>query len=207
MLTVAEEILGAEEFSRILMSMPIEERHMLQYTIVNTGWYPTSLYRYLLKVLHEESSEGGDELIRKIGAASIRRDVNGVYRMIFKVFSPETVFSVAGRMFTSYYSHGRLEIASGAGEATATYKGCFGFDRLMWIELAGCGEELILAAGGKNQGWTSSVEATVRIARCASGGNRRAQEPAARTGPSSLGPQTQPPSVQPPSITRTCPVR
>lgn len=148
-LTVAEEILGAEEFSRILMSMSIEERHMLQYTIVNTGWYPTSLYRYLLKVLHEESSEGGDELIRKIGAASIRRDVNGVYRMIFKVFSPETVFSVAGRMFTSYYSHGRLEIASGAGEATATYKGCFGFDRLMWIELAGCGEELILAAGGK----------------------------------------------------------
>lgn len=147
---VAEDLLGAEEFARILMSMPIEERHMLQYSIVNTGWYRTPLYRFLLHTLRDGAGGSDDEFIKKIGAASIRRDISGVYRMVFKVFSPETVFSLASRMFTSYYSHGRLEIDSGPGAATARYTGCLGFDRLMWIELAGSGEELIRAAGGKN---------------------------------------------------------
>lgn len=147
---VAEEMLGSDEFSRILMKMPIEERHMLQYSIVNTGWYRTPLYSFLLRTLRDEAGGGDDEFVKKIGAASIRRDINGVYRMIFKIFSPETVFSVAGRMFTSYYSHGRLEIEAGAGEAKAYYTGCHGFDRLLWTELLGCGEELIRSAGGKN---------------------------------------------------------
>lgn len=147
---VAEEILGTEEFSRVLMKMPIEERHMFQYSIVNTGWYPTSLYSFLLRTLRDEAGGGDDDFIKKIGAASIRRDINGVYRMIFKVFSPETVFSVGGRMFNSYYSHGRLEIDSSAGEATARYTGCLGFERVLWTELAGTGEELVTAAGGKD---------------------------------------------------------
>ncbi len=144
------EIGGEPVLERTLARLSNEEQDMLRYKIVQTGWYPISLYRTMWKAILAETG-GGTEIVRKIGALAIRRDINGVYRMIFKVLSPETVFSLSGKLFNTYYDTGTLTIPEKHhGFARAVYEGCRGFDRTMWEELVGSGVELFTLAGGKN---------------------------------------------------------
>jgi hypothetical protein len=148
-LSVGAELLGEETMGRVFASLPSDEREKLRYHVINTGWYPVSLYRTLLGAIMRTSGEGY-ELVRRIGAGAIRRDVTGVYRLVFKILSPETIFSVTGRFFNTYYDTGAIRVQGQHHSARAVYEGCVGFDQAMWEELAGSGEELFRLAGGKD---------------------------------------------------------
>jgi hypothetical protein len=148
-MAVVEDILGAGELERVLLSLPEDERETLESKVLHTGWYPISLYRALWRAI-VETTECGDELVRAIGASAIRRDMTGVYRMVFRVFSPETVFSITTTLFGQYYDTGSVRVESAPYGARVIYEGCQGFDRTMWIELLGSGEELLRLAGAKD---------------------------------------------------------
>lgn len=135
---------------KVLADAGPEVGETLRYRIVQTGWYPISLYRALWASILR--CTGGDyDVVRRIGAGAIRRDVTGVYRMIFKVLSPETVLGLSGKLFGNYYDTGTLTVVDRKhGSARAVYEGCKGFDRAMWEELVGSALELIAIGGGKN---------------------------------------------------------
>lgn len=143
------ELRGATMVERVLASLPREQRSSIEFRVVNTGWYSIELYRALLGAIARESGEG-DALVRSIGAASLRRDVTGVYRVMFKILSPETVLALSSRLFGFYYDTGSITITERkAAYARSEYQGCVGFDRNMWIELLGSSEELLAIAGAK----------------------------------------------------------
>lgn len=149
-LAVATELFGEAKVEQALSTLSPDDGETIRYRVVQTGWYPIGLYRALWGALLGTIG-GGYETARAIGAGAIRRDVTGVYRMVFKVLSPETVLSLSGRFFNYYYDTGKLEIRDRKhGAARAVYEGCSGFDRAMWEELVGSSLEMIRLGGGKN---------------------------------------------------------
>jgi hypothetical protein len=145
-----EELRGAAAVESMYARLPEAARGTVRYSIVNTGWYGIELYRALLEAIE---AEGADQpnFLRRIGGLSIRRDITGVYRVLFKILSPETILALSGKLFGHYYDTGSVEIAEGrSGYARAEYVGCRGFDRRMWLEILGSAEELLTFGGAKN---------------------------------------------------------
>lgn len=149
-LAAAGEIFGEARVQEAINGLSAEDAETIRYRVVQTGWYPISLYRRLWAAI-SATIGGGHDTARAIGAAAIRRDITGVYRMIFKVLSPETVMSISGRFFNNYYDTGTLQVRDQKhGSARTVYEGCIGFDRTMWEELVGSAVEMISLGGGKN---------------------------------------------------------
>jgi hypothetical protein len=149
-LSALEQLRGRAAVDLAITRMPDELSQALRYgTVLPTGWYPTAWYRAMWAGVRAATGEGLD-LARHIGREAIRSDMTGLYRLVFKMFSPETVLSQSRRMFNNYYSHGSLEVIdSRSGYGKAIWRGCEGFDRMMWVEILGSSEELLELAGAK----------------------------------------------------------
>ncbi|MCC6215344.1 MAG: hypothetical protein IT376_10775 [Polyangiaceae bacterium] len=95
-------------------------------TILATGWYPIAWYREAFRAIVATTSP---ELPRAIGAEAIRADLDGVHKLMLRMLSPETVFSLSSKLFGKYYDTGSLRIAEGRnGFTRAEAGGCTGWD-------------------------------------------------------------------------------
>ena len=56
-------------------------------TVLSAGWYPVAWYRELHQAARRVSG-GGDAFTVELGKVSLRRDVNMVYKAIFRLLSP-----------------------------------------------------------------------------------------------------------------------
>lgn len=149
-LAALEELRSKSMVERVLGSLSSDDRSSIEFRVVNTGWYPIELYATLLDAIATVSGEG-DSLVRAVGATALRRDVTGVYRVMFRVFSPENVLTISAKLFGFYYDTGSLAIVEKRqGYARSEYQRCKGFSRLMWVELLGSSEEMLSIAGARN---------------------------------------------------------
>jgi hypothetical protein len=119
-------------------------------SIVTSGWYAIALYRELFRVIRDVTQEGKD-FVHQIGRQCTREDMTGVYKMIAKLISPETLFSLSQRLFSSYYSVGTVQVVeSRHGFTRARWERCRGFDENMWSEVIGSCEQLLEIGGARN---------------------------------------------------------
>jgi hypothetical protein len=131
--------------------------------IVQGGWYPISWYKELFQCIRSVTGEG-KELAFEIGRQCTRDDMSGVYSVLVKLISPQTLFNLAQRLFSNYYSQGTVQvIESRKGYTQARWHDCLEFDENMWTEILGSSRQLLELAGAEN----------VRI-RATSGGHDRA---------------------------------
>ncbi|MBX3248569.1 MAG: hypothetical protein KF901_15435 [Myxococcales bacterium] len=149
-LGAADALAGPEVVAAALHALGPDDANMLQLEVVPIGWYPLALYRRLLASL-EGASGRGDAFLRELGAASVDRDIKTVYRVFFRVLSPETVLGLSGKFFNQYYDTGTLSVAErGRGFARIEYRGCEGFDRRVWSELLAGAEATLRIAGARS---------------------------------------------------------
>lgn len=100
-------------------------------------WYPIARYRELLSAIVAVAGEGRT-LIHAIGVDCAVRDLSGTYRFFARLLRPQTLFSGGMRLFRSYYDTGEVwVVAASASGAHALWKGCYGFDENMWVEVMG----------------------------------------------------------------------
>lgn len=147
----AETLRGAGTRERCYDAMDREVAEPLRYgQLVPGGWYPIGWYKAMWAGVLS-ATQGGPEMIRQIGFECMRQDTAGVYRLVMRVLSPETVFAASSRFFSSYYDTGSLSVVGrDRGFARAAWKGCVGFNRTMWLEVVASGEALIELAGGEH---------------------------------------------------------
>ena len=147
----AETLRGPGTRDRCFEVMEREVADELKYgRLIPSGWYPIAWYRAMWAGVLEGTG-GGPELVRQVGFECMRLDTAGVYRMVMRLLSPETVFAASSRFYSSYYDTGSLTITERShGFCRASWKGCLGFNRTMWLEVVASGEALIELAGGKN---------------------------------------------------------
>lgn len=118
--------------------------------IVSGGWYPVEWYKDLFRGIRSSTGEG-KELVHEIGRQCTRDDMSGIYAMIAKLISPQSLFSLSQRVFSNYYSSGSVEVVeSRKGYTHARWKECRGFDENMWTEILGSCVQLLEIGGAAN---------------------------------------------------------
>lgn len=129
---------------------PHLERGIRYGTIIAASWYPIAWYRDLFKAVATATGDG-DRVVREIGREAARIDMTGVYKMAFKLLSPQAVFGLSSRLYSNYYDTGKVVIVeSRAGFVQARWSGCTGFDRNLWLEVAASCEMYLELSGAKN---------------------------------------------------------
>lgn len=141
---------GRQRLEIALNTCPIELRDAIRFhRIVVGGWYPIEWYRLLMRSFIVGGGGNADVLIRAIGRASTDRDLHGIYRNLLRLLAPGTLVSLYARLFSRYYSSGRLTVdSSEANYMLVTLSECTGFDRNMYLEILGSAERLIELSGG-----------------------------------------------------------
>ena len=85
---------------------------------------------------------------REVGKVSAARDVKGIYRIVFRALSTETLVKQSPRLFRLFYEGGQVDVQEvRSGFARVRYSECRGFDRNLWLDLLGGGEGVLTAAG------------------------------------------------------------
>ncbi len=119
-------------------------------TILATGWYPVQLYCELLSRLAAASGRPADEFTRELGRRAAKRDISGVYKALVKLLKPATLLSLYARLFSNYYSAGKLVVEADRKDyARILLRDCEGFDRNMFMEILGSAEQYLELTGAK----------------------------------------------------------
>ena len=119
-------------------------------SIVPGGWYPIEQYKELFRGILSSTGEG-KELLHEIGRQCTRDDMSGIYSVLAKLISPQSLFSLSQRLFSSYYSSGTVKmLESRPGYSHAVWSSCLGFDENMWSEVLGSCVQLLEIGGAKH---------------------------------------------------------
>lgn len=118
--------------------------------IVPGGWYPIEWYKELFQAIRSSTGEG-KELVHEIGRQCTRDDMSGIYSMLAKLISPQSLLSLSQRVFSNYYSVGKVEgVESRKGYSQARWTSCLRFDENMWTEILGSCAQLLEIGGAQN---------------------------------------------------------
>jgi hypothetical protein len=126
-------------------------RHGFTYRgIVPGGWYPIEQYKELLRGIRAVTGES-KELVFDIGRQCTRDDMSGIYSMIAKLISPQSLWSLSQRLFSAYYSMGTVKMSeTHRGYSHAVWSNCRSFDENMWTEVLGSCVQLLEIGGAKD---------------------------------------------------------
>jgi hypothetical protein len=144
-----DDLRGPAFRQRVLDALPEESGSALKLgSVIASGWYPIRWYRELFKAALSES--GDLDFAREIGRASVRREIKGVHRLLFKVISVDTLQQHGARFFKAYFHPTTVTTERvGPGVGRTRYSKCVGFDKNLWHEQLGCIEELLVQSGVK----------------------------------------------------------
>ncbi|MFO0562805.1 MAG: hypothetical protein U0269_32600 [Polyangiales bacterium] len=151
MLSAITVIEGEAVRSKVEARLPDDLRDALRLgAVVAGGFYPIGWARAIHERALEEGSKGA-QLPFLIGYESTKKDLQGIYAFVAKMFNPGTVLGQGKRLMAMYYGGGTADVLERSStSATLRYRECFGFDRAMFEELAGGSVAIMEACGGRN---------------------------------------------------------
>lgn len=118
-LRYVRERFGEAALGRVLDALPEADRGALGGSVLASSWYPMDA---LLRFMQEAERQLGPQepdLVRRMGRASSEYSLKGIYRIFFKVGSPEFIIARAAPVFSSYYDTGQMKVVESVpGHAT-----------------------------------------------------------------------------------------
>jgi hypothetical protein len=126
-------------------------RSVKHRSFVSGGWYPLREYRNLLGAVMQVT--GHDvEIIETLAREATLNDFrSGIYQLLKLVLSPEFLMRRAGGVFSRYYDTGSLRVVEARhGYAEAQFRGCIGFDRVLWRDAVAGAMAVLEASGAKD---------------------------------------------------------
>jgi hypothetical protein len=119
-------------------------------SLLAANFYPVAWYRELFKSA-ERLVPPGTSLGREVGYASGRRDIAGMYKILLRALSTETMIRQSQRLLRVVYEGGAVDVPEVRhGFARVRYRDYFGFDRNVWQDAIGGGEAAFQATGAKD---------------------------------------------------------
>jgi len=112
------ETFGEEGLSRMRAQLDQETKATMDSVILSSAWYPFSFLLTLMKVAKKEFGAQMPDVITQIGRSSADYAHTTVYKLVFKVGSPQWIISKASVIFSSFYDGGQMVVTeSGPGFA------------------------------------------------------------------------------------------
>jgi hypothetical protein len=150
-LGAVERVHGNEAIDEMVPLLPEDIGTMLaQRSFISAGWYPLAHYRALLGAVMLVVG-GGPEVVRELSRDGTLDDFRGIYRLLTAVLSPEFLMRRSPSLFNRYYDTGKLTVpVAKHGYAEARFRGCVGFDRVIWEDAVGGAIGILQACGAKD---------------------------------------------------------
>lgn len=108
-LRFVRERFGEAALRETLAALDAADRHALEGALVS-AWYPLPLLLRLMRQIEARFGSQVPHIYRAIGAASADYGLNTVYKIFFKIGSPQFIISRASRVFSSYYQRGSMVV-------------------------------------------------------------------------------------------------
>jgi hypothetical protein len=95
----------------LLEKLPPAERKIFESPILTSNWYPYSVFAELLKIMDDEMGSGDLKLCRKYAEQSASLDMNSIFKIFFKVGSPQFIIKRSDWFWKQYYRPGGMEVS------------------------------------------------------------------------------------------------
>lgn len=119
-----QETLPADALPHVLGALPPDERKALETGVLVSAWYPFSMLIRLMREVGRYDQGRTPHLYRLMGRASAEYSLTTIYRIFFKIGSPQFTLSKAARVFGSYYDSGTMEaVVNDRGHAILELRG------------------------------------------------------------------------------------
>lgn len=149
-LSAVGRICPAGTLRRMLPLLPPQVAPAVEHdAFLAAGWYPLAHLRAIFAAAMQAT--GRDlELVRELSRDATLDDFRGIYRLLTFVLSPEFVMRRGPGIFGRYYDTGSLEVVARAGHCEAHYRGCVGFDRVLWADVLAGSAAVLEACGARD---------------------------------------------------------
>jgi hypothetical protein len=142
---------GEAGLTATLDAATVEVREAYRFgQIVSIGWYPMAWYRDI----HAAAQRGlgaDPSLPWRLSHEAVTRDFRGVFQVLIRLLSPETVIRQASRLMLLYFKGGTIEVVeTRPGYGHLRLSGWTDFDRNLWSDLQGGIVAVLEARGAKN---------------------------------------------------------
>ncbi len=107
-----EEKATPEQKARVLERLSPELRRDLEAGVLHNRWYPFEYLLQLVRALDQVLGRGDQALILELGKYAAEKVLPTIYRVFYKVGSPEYIIKRATRVWAQYYSSGRLTLVT-----------------------------------------------------------------------------------------------
>ena len=101
--------------------------------------------------MNDMLGDGGFTLARKLGANGAEKNLKGIYKIFYRIGSPEFIIKRAAKVFATYYDKGEFTTISNKDGEVRFRLTDFPDLSECWIErIAGWMEKTLELSGGKN---------------------------------------------------------
>mgnify|MGYP006305373267 CR=1 FL=1 len=100
----------AEQIEKVKQRLPEGMRRIADGGLLHNQWYPFEYFVALNRVLDEVLGRGDLALIPVLGRDAAQRVLPTVYRVFYRIGSPDFIITQAARVWRQYYNSGRLSL-------------------------------------------------------------------------------------------------
>lgn len=149
LLLAIEKLYGPEKLAAVKGAMPSHARAQTE-RVLPVQWYDIEVNASLHAAVRNVIGDGKWDESHRIGIEAARIDFSGIYRVIVRTMSYETVWNQAQRMWTHYNSQGSAEWTERReGYALGVIRGVAGYNFGLWESVAGRMEAMLTMTGIK----------------------------------------------------------
>lgn len=109
-LRYVRERFGEATLDRVLAALPETDRAALGQGVLASSWYPMDAFLHFMQEAERQLGPQEPDLLRRMGRASSDYALKGIYKIFFKVGSPEFIIARAAPVFSSYYDTGQIKV-------------------------------------------------------------------------------------------------
>ena len=150
-LRYVKERFGDLALARILQALPEADRGRLEHGVLASSWYEVDLFLRFMVEAERQLAPQEPDLVLNMGRASCDYGLTTVYKVFFKIGSPEFIIGRAARVFSSYYDTGELRILeTGPGRCLAELVGFEGGAPQFCARMFGWMQRTLELAGARN---------------------------------------------------------
>ena len=160
LLLAIEKLYGAESLAAVKGAMPVDLREQVEH-VLPVRWYDVEVNAAVHVAVRDVIGGGQWDESHRIGMEAARIDFKGLYRVIVRAMSYDTVWDRAQQMWTHYNSQGMVEWTERReGYALGRVRGVVGYNLGLWESVGGRMEAMLGMTGIKTATVTVMEQST-----------------------------------------------
>jgi uncharacterized protein (TIGR02265 family) len=141
---------GEARWGEVLGALDADDRRTVEGGVLVSAWYPFALFMRLVRAVETHLGGQVPRLHREMGRAAAEYGLTTLYKVFFKVGSPQFIISRAAKVWRTYNSSGEMTVpVSEPGHAVVELIGFEEPARELCERLPGFFERTVELSGGR----------------------------------------------------------